>query len=172
VKAAGLPGLHLNAVGWGQPILPGEGIPVDLAKLVHALGFDSVTSYVWVHHASPGNYDDVRDAYWKYWDRARMMFDVPYFPNVTMGWDPSPRCDQSDKMDDSGYPFTSIIKDNTPQRFHTALMMAKQRLSTQENGPRVLTVNAWNEWTEGSYLEPDTVEGYGYLDALKDCFAR
>jgi hypothetical protein len=28
-RAAGLPGLHLNAVVWGQPILPGERTPVD-----------------------------------------------------------------------------------------------------------------------------------------------
>ena len=48
--AAGLPGLHLNAVVWGQPILPGEKKPADAAKLVRDLGFDSVTSYVWIHH--------------------------------------------------------------------------------------------------------------------------
>src|SRR5579863_2683590 len=47
VVAAGFPGLHLNAVVWGQPILPGEGKSVDAAQLVKDLGFDSVTSYVW-----------------------------------------------------------------------------------------------------------------------------
>ena len=49
-KAAGLPGMHLNAVIWGTPILPGEKKPANMAELVEQLGFDSVTSYVWVHH--------------------------------------------------------------------------------------------------------------------------
>ena len=53
--AAGLPGLHLNAVVWGQPILPGEQKPADSPQLVKELGFDSVTSYVWIHHVQLPN---------------------------------------------------------------------------------------------------------------------
>jgi len=34
----------------GSTILPGEQKPVDAAQLVKDLGFDSVTSYVWIHH--------------------------------------------------------------------------------------------------------------------------
>ncbi|MBL8995486.1 MAG: glycoside hydrolase family 99-like domain-containing protein, partial [Spirochaetia bacterium] len=30
--------------------------------------------------------------------------------------------------------------------------------------------NAWNEWTEGSYLEPDTKNKMGYLEAIRDVF--
>ncbi|MGO8902351.1 MAG: glycoside hydrolase family 99-like domain-containing protein [Isosphaeraceae bacterium] len=37
---------------------------------------------------------------------------------------------------------------------------------------RVLTVNSWNEWTEGSYIEPDTVHGTKYLEAIRDVFGR
>ena len=98
------------------------------------------------------------------------MFDVPYFPNVSMGWDPSPRAAQEDEFGDFGYPFTNTIGQNTPENFRAALEKTKQRLLAQPGGPRILNINCWNEWTEGSYLEPDTVNGLKYLEAVRDVF--
>ena len=173
-RAAGLPGLHLNAVVWGQPILPGERTELDAAKLVRELGFDSVTSYVWIHHVplprQVTDYDFVRDRYFEYWNEAEKRFGVPYFPNVSMGWDSSPRAAQEDAFGDFGYPFTNTIGGNTPARFRAALQKTKQRLLAQPGGPRILNINCWNEWTEGSYLEPDVVNGMKYLEAVRDLF--
>ena len=61
---------------------------------------------------------------------------------------------------------------NTPAAFKRALLEARKYLDTRPADQRVLTINAWNEWTEGSYLEPDTVNGMGYLDAIKAVFGR
>lgn len=175
-RAAGLPGIHLNAVVWGRPILPGESKPLDAAQLVRDLGFDSVTSYVWVHHVRlpdmQTDYAAARDQYNAYWTKAATAYGVPYFPNVSMGWDPSPRADQSDAYGNFGYPFTNTISGNTPARFKEALEIARDRLARQPDayGPRVLTINSWNEWTEGSYIEPDMVHRTQYLQAIRDVF--
>jgi hypothetical protein len=34
-----------------------------------------------------------------------------------------------------------------------------------------VTIYAWNEWTEGGNLEPDTVHKMAYLDAVRDVFS-
>jgi hypothetical protein len=173
-KAAGLPGLHLNAVVWESVILPSEHTVTDPKRLIQGLGFDSVTSYVWIHHVGlpelQTDYNYVRDRYFDYWSRVENAYGVPYIPNVTMGWDPSPRADQSQEFVNAGYPFMNTIKNNTPENFRTALQMAKDRLLQEPNGLRILNLNCWNEWTEGSYLEPDVAHGFAYLDAIRSVF--
>jgi len=172
--AAGFAGLHLNAVAWGQAVLPDSGKPISAAELVKRLGFDSVTSYVWVHHYQlpdlQTEYTKAQKAYFDYWAKAEKMFDVPYYPNVSVGWDSSPRTNQADEYGPFGYPFTNTMAGSTPQKFRQALQATKDRLLSQPDGPRILNINSWNEWTEGSYLEPDVKHGMGYLEAIKDVF--
>lgn len=171
---AGLKGIHWNLVAWGNPILPVEKAPSNTPELIEMLGFDSATSYVWIHHTqlpeTQTDYNWVRDRYFEHWEKAKNDYGVPYFPNVTMGWDPSPRCDLKSDWAPVGYPFTNTIGNNTPENFKTALQMTKDKLLADPVGPRILNINCWNEWTEGSYLEPDTIHGMKYLDAIKEVF--
>lgn len=176
-KRAGLPGIHLNGVVWGVSVLPVEIKIKDPVQVVQELGIDSVTSYAWVHHYDPnthgfpkGSYAHALEQNAKAWQQYRTQFPIPYFPNVSMGWDSSPRTIQSDIFEPRGYPWTAILEGNTPQAFQEALQQAKQFVSESDGIPKIVTLNAWNEWTEGSYLLPDKKHGTAYLQAIKRVF--
>jgi hypothetical protein len=175
VRAAGFPDIHLNAVIYTSPILAGESTPVDVEHVVEPLGFDSITSYVWIHHYMTDTFPEVeysviKEAYFDYWEQISRRSALDYYPNVTMGWDASPRTVQSDRFDNCGYPFMYLLKNNTPEAFRLALEQTKQRLRAKGLKNPFLTINAWNEWTEGSYLEPDLLHGKAYLEAIQKVF--
>ena len=179
VKAAGFPDLHLNAVLFGL----GDGG----GELVKELKIDSLTTYVWIHHyALPDfpatDYGKVANGYFRAVEKGggyngleqpASSLPVPYHLNVSMGWDSSPRCKAgADWMATRrGYPFGAVISNNTPERFRAALARAKELTIQCPPKERIITINSWNEWGEGSYLEPDTVHGMGYLEAIQSVFA-
>lgn len=173
--AAGLKGIHWNLVAWGNPILPGQKVPASIPDLITKLDFNSATSYVWIHHVQlpefQNDYNTSRDKYFTHWEKAKEEYGVPYFPNVSMGWDSSPRTNQDmGWKHTSGYPYTGILVNNTPENFKEALLQTRNRLLSDPEGPHIFNINCWNEWTEGSYLEPDTIHGMAYLEAIKEVF--
>ncbi len=167
---AGFDGLNLNAVVFANTILPGE-VAIPIERVVEQLGFNSCTSYVWIHHIEmsgfpQADYMQAMSDYFGKWDEIISKIKMPYYPNITMGWDSSPRTEQSQAFENLGYPYTGIFTGNTPENFKKAMRLTKQRMI--ETGADIVNINCWNEWTEGSYLEPDTVNGMGYLEAVKD----
>lgn len=176
-RAAGFPDLHLNQVLWNTGVLPGETEIRDPNSLLHSLGFDSFTSYVWVHHTNLDTFPETDyslafQRYMKYWEQVVQEVELPYYPNATVGWDSSPRTVQSDAYINAGYPFTPVLSGNTPGAFRAALQAIKQRMDSSNPGAKILTINSWNEWTEGSYLEPDTRYGMQYLEAIREVFGK
>ncbi len=176
-ERAGLKGLHLNLVHWQNKIVGSDGDVSDPVKTIQSLGFDGLASYVWIHHfpeklhTFPATtFRKVRDVNVKYWQETSRKFSIPYFPNVSMGWDASPRCIQTDAFENRAYPFMSTIRDNTPANFRRALELAKRHVDSHALPTPHLSINSWNEWTEGSYLEPDQVNKYAYLEAVRDVF--
>lgn len=60
----------------------------------------------------------------------------------------------------------SLMMDNSaPESFENYIRKIMKK--NEKNGSGFLFINAWNEWGEGNYLEPDTVHEYRYLEVIK-----
>ena len=87
----------------------------------------------------------------------------PLFPTwrgVTPAWDNEPR------RPNEGMTLHGC----TPETFQRWLLNVGRdtRQRVRNDDDRLVFVNAWNEWAEGAYLEPDEEFGYGWLHAVRD----
>ena len=163
---AGYPGLELQLTGWGECMNNMSGVDgekfLSTKDVVPALGFDSVTNYQFVHFCNMNrDYAEILPEVSAEWARMDRDYTVPFYPHVSIGWDNNPRFR-------SFVP--NVCKNNTPELFEQALRMAKEFVDTHNLPVPLITINSWNEWTETSYLEPDTKYGYGYLEAIRNVF--
>ena len=61
----------------------------------------------------------------------------------------------------------TIFHGSTPDLFRTWLAdVISGVVGNPALDDRIVFINAWNEWGEGAYLEPDRFFGYAYLDAV------
>lgn len=59
----------------------------------------------------------------------------------------------------------NVTYNSTPEKFQKYLTRQINDSNTLNN--EFLFITAWNEWSEGAYLEPDTYNQYKYLEAVK-----
>lgn len=72
-----------------------------------------------------------------------------------------PGWDNTSRKDEDGL----IIRNCSPKRF--GYMLEKALKKSKERCYEFVFINAWNEWSEGAYLEPDKKYGYAYLNELR-----
>ncbi len=158
VKKAGFPDLHIQWNQGGGSVMSAESA-TNFSNRVNEMGFNSVAMY---------NMGGLAEDYLVYGANSvkiRVQMDsilnIPLFPCVSIGWDDSPRFPAKGIHDVVHYY-------NTPESFAALLSKAKKYADSHPEQPRLITINAWNEWVEGSYLLPDMLNGYGYLEAVKE----
>ena len=80
------------------------------------------------------------------------------FRTVMMGWDNTARRGNRSKL----------FANCTPAIYEAWLGKTIQH-TLEKNAPeeQIVFINAWNEWAEGTYLEPDESNGLAYLKATK-----
>ena len=164
VRKAGFPGLELQFTMWsvntnysgfdaGKTDRPEDAF-------VRKIGFNSSSHYQFAHFINMNDdYPKIVDKAAAEWERLDLDFSIPYYPHVSIGWDNSPRIKVSPR-----------VRGNTPEAFEEALRLAKAYVDARPDLHPLITINSWNEWTETSYLQPDNIYGYGYLEAVKRVF--
>jgi hypothetical protein len=149
--------------GVGKILVAGCGTPAVL-KEMKEMGFDAVTGYNWprcgigdrnwVPFAEVArNYDTL---WWRPLAETGLM---PVITPVSAGWDSRPwHGDQA-----------LVLTDCTPEAFEVHLRQAKQFVD-ETGQPKVLLIEAWNEFGEGSFCEPHKRYGFGHLEAIRRVF--
>lgn len=85
-----------------------------------------------------------------------------YYRSALASWDNSAR-----KATSKGF----IMEGLNPKTFKMWLkdiMAESKQIHSGSND--IVFVNSWNEWAEGSHIEPDMKYGYAYLQAIKEVF--
>lgn len=80
--------------------------------------------------------------------------DKPYISGAFARWDNTPRHKYNSRL----------ILGSTPLLFKKMLI---ERLQ-EKNQTGIVIINSWNEWSEGSNIEPNIREGTQYLKAIKE----
>jgi lipopolysaccharide biosynthesis protein len=105
-------------------------------------------------HGHVARYDEVALFY-----ATREHPSFARFRTVMPGWDNTAR------RQNTGF----ILENPTPGVFQawmeTAIVETKRDFQGDE---RILFINAWNEWAEGAYLEPDYRFGHTFLEAVRN----
>ncbi|WP_159656133.1 glycoside hydrolase family 99-like domain-containing protein [Vibrio atypicus] len=163
-KKEGLPGLHMvatNSFGFRE---------------YSELGFDGLVEFP-PHNIVAGQInskldfynEDFQGAVYDYQDVVDFSLErlesqsenkesKAYYPTVMTAWDNSAR------KPGRG----NVFHGASPSKFQKWLSGCYDwSKRVHPKGGQFVFVNAWNEWAEGTYLEPDKKYGYAYLNAVR-----
>lgn len=80
------------------------------------------------------------------------------FPGAFVDWDNTARYGNR----------ATIVEGASPERFKYWFKNLVDDLSTRSDDMNYIFLNAWNEWSECAYIEPDEKYGYAYLEVIRD----
>lgn len=162
-EAAGIGKIHLCAVRFG--LEPLEGPPAEYGVDQYVLFPPHEASRTDGRNLVKGlkpeftgeifEYDAVVDG-----DLERFSggYPWPVHRGVMLGWDNTPR-----RQNDS-----RIFVGATPARFAFWINnVARQDAEYGDPEEALIFINAWNEWAEGTTLEPNQRFGHGYLEGVR-----
>ena len=154
-QAHGFPDLYVAAVRpWDTSEMPAYGIDAAVEFPPHQTSPVNVTnSYPLINSSFTGTIYDYAELanrcgkqQWK---------DITTFKAVMPAWDNSARRAE----------VATVFHGSTPANYAKWLKDTCDTAGGLPDDERLIFINAWNEWAEGAYLEPDARYGYAYLQA-------
>lgn len=82
---------------------------------------------------------------------------LPVYKTVTMAWDNSARRNKG---------WVSFVYYSLESFYHWVHEIVKYTEKTHKKDKQFMFINAWNEWAEGTYLEPDKKTGYANINTF------
>ena len=132
-----------HSVGWDKSSIMHRAYK-KIIRLMHIDNRKDVSIY---------DYDEI----WKKIIAFAKKHSEPYYLHgAFVNYDDSPR---------RGRKKSIIVKGGTPEKF--SHYMEKLLEISYKQHKEYIFLTAWNEWGEGAYLEPDSINKYDYLYALK-----
>jgi len=98
------------------------------------------------------------DYVWKEALRSTPDNGIRTFLGAFLDWDTTPRWGNKGGV---------VYHGATPEKFRKYLEIQLRR-SAEKDEKGFLFITAWNEWSEGAYLEPDERFGHEYLSAVRE----
>jgi len=95
------------------------------------------------------------DELWEYILSESKKDSCNVFQSIVVDWDNTARYGSR----------SHYFKGSTPEKFREGLISLAD--IEHAKGTPYIFINAWNEWSEAAYLEPDEQYGTAYLDAVK-----
>jgi GT2 family glycosyltransferase len=87
------------------------------------------------------------------------------FPGYTRLKGVAPGWDNTARMQDRSFCFEHATPGAFQAWLEDSIYQTRNQLAGDE---RLVFINAWNEWAEGTYLEPDRRFGHGFLQAVRN----
>jgi hypothetical protein len=98
------------------------------------------------------------DSMWTQMIKVEQDQGLTTFPGAFVDWDNTPRYGKR----------AHLFKGASPERFRYWFNQLVKVTATRPAKERIIFLNAWNEWAEGTYLEPDERYGKQYLEIVRD----
>jgi len=142
----------------------------SVSSFASNIGADAVSSYV-TSGGNDASYASIASSEASNWNSWKAT-GYQVIPWVTAGWDPQPRIQLSPAYGYASYPSNSQITASTTSELASHLQQAITWDATNATSApaNAVLMYAWNELSEGGYIEP-TKAGSGinrdYLDAIK-----